>query len=108
MDAADPGGSGGKADTPDERCASAAADDSGVCPASDGTFAPASCCEIQEEEGDFACTFDEPIFVIDNSSELSDFVLDSETVTLADYAGLSSVKQRQIRAAAAPSLAPNV
>ncbi len=34
----------GKGDSPEERCESAQVDDSGVCRASDGTFAKADCC----------------------------------------------------------------
>jgi len=56
---------------------------------------------VEEPVSAFECSFDEPIFVIDNSSELSDFVLDSETVGRADYDALSEMQQRQILAAAA-------
>ncbi len=89
-----------RSDTPEERCASAQVDDSGSCRASDGTFAPATCCALPNEFDEFACAFEEPIFVIDNSEELDNFVLDSRTVERADWDSLTSLQQQQIRAAA--------
>ena len=52
----DPAGPGGKGDDPEERCDTAAVDDSGFCRAADGTFAPADCCVANEMCA--AATFD--------------------------------------------------
>ncbi|MCP4448160.1 MAG: hypothetical protein GY811_22905 [Myxococcales bacterium] len=92
----------GKGDSlAEQRCASALLDISDVCRASDGTYAPAECCQLESDFEEFECNYDDPGFDMGTSVELRDFVVETRTVEYEDYAGLTSIEQQQIHAAAA-------
>ncbi len=91
---------GGKGDS--LRCESARIDASGYCRASDGTFAEASCCEASTGGvASYACTYDAPIFAIDNTVDLDAATSSAFYVWPDTFSDQTDLLQRQIRAAVA-------